>query len=135
MNARELILHNFWLKAFSLVLATMIWFAIHSNLQPDAAQGAFRPPEIGLYARPIMLMTSPDDHTSYMVEPLAVNVKVNGDKDLLAKLNPNDIQVYVDLTAVPVVHGAFQVDVKLPRNMSLQQVSPSHVHVEPAKPQ
>src|SRR5436190_5498940 len=112
MNARELILHNFWLKAFSLVLAIMIWLAIHSNLQTESgAQAAFRPPEIGLYARPIMLMTSPDDHTSYMVEPLAVNVKVNGDSELLKKLNPNDLQVYVDLTAVPVVHGAFQVDV------------------------
>ena len=28
MSAREAILQNFWLKFFSLVLATMIWFAI-----------------------------------------------------------------------------------------------------------
>lgn len=136
MRLRELILSNFWLKAFSLVLATMIWFAIRSNIPTDAtgSQNPFRLPAKDEFARPIMLMTAADDHQAYVVEPLSVNVKVNADTDALAKLNPNAIQVYVRLTDVMTVRGAFPVEVKLPRNISLQHVSPSHVHVEPAKP-
>jgi YbbR domain-containing protein len=136
MRARDLILNNFWLKTFSLVLAIMIWLAVHSNISSESSrsQNPFRLPDNG-FARPIMLMTAPNDHQGYVVEPLAVNVKVKGDSDSLKKLNPNDIQVYVRLTSAIDASGAFPVEVKLPRNVSLQQVWPSHVHVEPAKPQ
>jgi YbbR domain-containing protein len=136
MRARDIILNNFWLKIFSLVLAIMIWLAVHSNIssQSSRSQNPFRLPDNG-FARPIMLMTAPNDHQGYVVEPLAVNVKVKGDSDSLKKLNPNDIQVYVRLTRAMDTSGAFPVEVKLPRNVTLQQVWPSHVHVEPAKPQ
>ena len=134
MTARHLILNNFWLKSFSLVLALMIWLAIHYSLQTESSnmQNSVRMPDYHRWTRPIMLMTAADDHRAYMVEPLSVNVEVNGDSDILKKLNPNDIQVSVKLVD-PVVHGAYQVDVKLPRNVTLQKVWPSHVHIEPAK--
>jgi len=82
-----------------------------------------------------MLMTAANDHQAYVVDPLSVNVKINADPDALKKLNPNDIQVWVDLTRAIELHGAFPVEVKLPRNVTLQSYWPSHVHVEPAKPQ
>jgi YbbR domain-containing protein len=138
MPVRELILNNFWLKLFSLVLAVMIWLAIRGNIRTELAggQNPFRLPANDQFARPIMLMTAANDHQAYVVDPLSVNVKVTGDSDALKKLNPNDIQVYVRLTDVMVVHGAFPVEVKpLPPNVSLQTVWPSHVHVEPAKAQ
>jgi YbbR domain-containing protein len=137
MNVRHLILNNFWLKIFSVVLGTMIWLAVHYNLQTESAgdQNAVRSPDYHRWSRPIMLKTAADDHRAYMVDPLSVNVKVNGDSEILKRLNPNDIEVSVDLTAVAVVHGAFPVSVKLPRNVALEQVWPSHVHVEPAKPE
>jgi YbbR domain-containing protein len=137
MPVREFILNNFWLKLFSLVLAVMIWLAIRGNIRTQLAggQNPFRLPANDQFARPIMLMTSGDDHQAYVVDPLAVNVKVTGDSDALNKLNPNDIQVFVRLNNVMVAHGAFPVEVKLPRNITLQTVWPSHVHVEPAKAQ
>ena len=137
MSARDLILNNFWLKTFSLVLAVMIWLAIRSNIRTElsGSQNPFRPPANDQFARPIMLMTAANDHQAYVVDPLSVNVKINADPEALKKLNPNDIQVYVRLMDVLDVHGAFPVEVKLPRNVTLQQVWPSHVHVEPAKPQ
>jgi YbbR domain-containing protein len=135
MSARALILNNFWLKVFSLALATILWMAIHWSLRTVSSEPQPRAPEKDAFPRPIMLMTAPDDHQAYVVEPLAVNVKVSGDADVIKKLNLNDIQVYVDLTDVHVVHGAFPVKYKLPRNVTLQQLWPSHVHVEPAKTQ
>jgi YbbR domain-containing protein len=137
MRFRDLILNNFWLKTFSLVLAVMVWLAIHSNIRTEsmASQNPFRVPDNGEFARPIMLHVAPTDRQAYVVNPLSVNVKVNGDPDVLKKLNPEDIQAYVRLTDVQNPVGAFPVQVNLPRNVTLQQLWPSHVHVEPAKPQ
>jgi YbbR domain-containing protein len=137
MSARDIIRNNFWLKSFSLVLAVMIWLAVHYNIRTEStgAQNPSRLPEQDKIACQIMLKTAAIDRQAYVVEPLSVTVKVNADSEALKKLNPNDIQVYVDLSKIENARGAFPVEVKLPRNISLQQVYPSHVHVEPAKPQ
>jgi len=134
---RELILNNFWLKIFSLVLAVMIWLAIRGNIRSNGtnAQNPFRLPSNDEFARPIVLQTAANDKQAYIVNPLSVTVKVTGDPDALKKLNPNDIQVSVRLINAPVVHGAFPVEVKPPRNIMVQQFWPSHVHIEPAIPQ
>jgi len=54
MPARDLILNNFWLKTFSLVLAVMIWLAIRSNIRTEmsGSQNPFRPPANDQFARP-----------------------------------------------------------------------------------
>jgi|SRR3954447_1482432 len=135
---RELILNNFWLKTFSLVLAVMIWLAIRGNIRNDGlnSQNPFRLPSKDQFARPITLKVAASDRQAYIVEPPSVTVKVNGESAALNKLNPNDIRVYVNLTDVINPQGAFPVIVEgLPRNITLQQYWPSHVHVEPAKAQ
>jgi len=137
MAARDIILHDFWLKSFSLVLAIMIWLAVHANIRTESSgsQNPLRLPEQDKFPRPIVLMTDPKDQQAYMVDPVYVTVKVNADSQVLKKLNPNDIQVSVDLRHATNFPAAFPVDVKLPRNVSLQTYYPSHVHIEPAKPQ
>ena len=47
MAARDIILHDFWLKSFSLVLAVMVWLAVHANIRTESsgAQNPFRPHE------------------------------------------------------------------------------------------
>ena len=137
MAARDIILHDFWLKSFSLVLAVMVWLAVHANIRTESSgsQNPFRPPEQDRFVRQIWLKTAGTDRQGYSVEPPAVTIKVNADPAVLKKLNPNDIEVSVNLTGVTNVIGYFPVEVKLPRNVSLQSYSPSHVHIEPAKPQ
>src|SRR3954468_2588697 len=100
MAARDIILHDFWLKSFSVVLAVMIWLAVHANLrtQSSGSQNPFRPPEQDKFPRPISLKVAANDRQAYTVEPLFVTVKVNADSDALKKLNPDDIKVYLDLT-------------------------------------
>jgi YbbR domain-containing protein len=135
---RELILNNFWLKTFSLVLAVMIWLAIRGNIRSDGlgSQNPFRWPSKDQFSRPIILNTSLNDRQAYIVEPASVTVKVQGDSDALNKLDPNEIRVSVTLSNVIDPRGAFPVVVEgLPRNITMQQVWPSHVHVEPAKAQ
>ena len=137
MAARDIILHDFWLKSFSLILAVMVWLAVHANIRTESSgsQNLLRLPEQDKFLRQIVLMTDPKDQQAYLVDPVYVTVKVNADTEALKKLNPNDIQVSVDLTHTTNFPGAFPVVVKLPRNVSLQTYYPSHVHIEPAKPQ
>jgi hypothetical protein len=35
MSLRHLVLHNFWLKIFSIALGTIIWMAIHFSIEHD----------------------------------------------------------------------------------------------------
>jgi hypothetical protein len=35
MSLRHLIFHNFWLKVFSIALATVIWLAIHFSIDHE----------------------------------------------------------------------------------------------------
>ncbi len=44
MKLRDLVLHNFRLKVFSLLMAILIWEAIRLNL--DAKRGAGPPPAL-----------------------------------------------------------------------------------------
>src|SRR5437762_355623 len=76
MAARDLILHDFWLKSFSLVLAVMVWLAVHANIRTESSgsQNPFRLPEQDKFPRPIVLMTDPNDHQAYVVEPVYVIV-------------------------------------------------------------
>ena len=135
LSLRQLVLHNFWLKALSFVLAMAVWLAIHSNLvRSEAGQTTIRPPGNGAFTRPIYVLTSPEDSQSYSLEPPAVEVRVKAENEVLKKINPDDIQVFVRLTYVPATAGIrFPVEVKLPPNVALEQVSPSNVRVTPVK--
>ncbi len=136
MSLRDKILHNFWLKVFSVILAMMIWFAIQSNLQTEAKfpQSPFRPVETRDFRRPIAISTSATNQLVFKIEPSHVSVKIRGDRSFVRKLNLSDIQVYVDLTDVRDVHGSFPIQVHVPREVGLYEVWPSRVHVETASP-
>ena len=101
ISTREAILHNFWLKLFSIVLATMIWFAIfgaQNNLRPDR-------PLIGNVTRefhqvPITMMKSASDLRGFRVEPSVVDITVNGPLGKAQALTPRGLEVFIDLTDV-----------------------------------
>jgi len=62
MSRAKLILHNFWLKVFSFVLAVMIWVAIHSNLQhtEQPERKTRSAPEHGVFVRRSMSKHRPE---------------------------------------------------------------------------
>lgn len=101
MSTRDAILQNFWLKLFSLVLATMIWFAIfgaQNNLRPDR-------PVLGTVTRkfervPITVMKSAADLRAFRVEPGTVEVTVSGPLAKVQALTPSQLEVFISLTDV-----------------------------------
>ena len=67
MSLREHILNNFGLKILSLLLATLIWFAIHSNLQVDSRfpQNLFHLVQAREFRVPIALLTRAAIHAGH----------------------------------------------------------------------
>lgn len=136
MSLRDQILNNFWLKILSLLLATLIWFAIHSNLQLEYRfpQNLFRPVQTREFRVPIALLTRAASSQAFSLSPREATIKVRGDEAVLKALAASDIQPFVKLTDVPVLEGSFLIEVNVPRSVKLQEVLPTHAHVEPASP-
>lgn len=128
---RDFIQKNFWLKVFSLVLAALIWFVLQANLQTGVKypENPFRPTKVREFNCPVTLLMSPTDRTLYKIEPPEVVVKVQGEGNVLAELDPEDVQAYVNISIVKNPQGGFKVETILPREVSLRSILPPHVFV------
>ena len=134
---RELILNNFWLKALSLVLATLIWYVINSNLPKESHAAPHAAPAFSVSGTdntldlrcPVTVITSATDRRLLSIQPTEARVKVRGDKAILEKLTPSDIQVSVKLVGLSEPEGSFPLAVDLPGNVVFQDISPRNVSV------
>jgi hypothetical protein len=133
MSLRDVIFRNFWLKTFSVVLATAIWFFIHDGIRQDAALQQVRL-EHGLpqgYIRvPVTIQTEPGDKRVFRWEPTEVVVIAQGEDLALRRAAQHDIKVYLNLTAFhskePVME---ELQVEAPADISVVDISPSAVTV------
>ena len=139
MSLRDYILKNFWLKVFSVALAAFIWVVIESGLRMEKWDMKmpflpFRSQETHAYRLPVAVLASPTNQLSLQIVPSEVTVSVRGDWPTLAKLDPDEIDVYVNLSEAPSPDGPFVVKVNAPREVSIQQIIPAQVYVLTARP-
>jgi YbbR domain-containing protein len=136
MAWRDLVLNNFWFKLLSFILALMVWFAVDSHLkrQRGSPRRAVPTDEAKSFRRPVTLLTSANNRRVFQVDPFEVSVRVTGEPARLREVQAEEIQVFVKLIEVPEPRGSFPVTVNLPRNVTLQEVSPSSVQIEPVSP-
>lgn len=136
MSARDAILQNFWLKLFSLVLATMIWFAIfgaQNNLRVDR-------PVLGVVERkleqvPITVMKSAADLRAFKVEPSVVEITVRGPIAKVQALTPQQVEVFINLTDMSDTVGPTKkILVHLPADIALLGVTPTEARIAPVAP-
>jgi hypothetical protein len=134
MSLRDYIQNNYWWKLLSLLLATLTWFTISTGLQQtktmqqSSVSGIVRP----FPSLPITIMTTASDTRGFKVIPDHVFVKVIGKEETLATLQPNEIVVFVDLTANQSANRLRKaVQVRVPDGMFVARVVPDKVDVEP----
>jgi hypothetical protein len=134
MPLRLLTLQNLWLKAFSLILATLIWMAIQSNQSDYRFSQTLFPPRLQtLELRcPVALLAPPGNGSLFTLEPSSVVVKVRGEDAVLKKLTPENIQAYVRLADAPNFSRSSRVEVIVPREVTFKEVVPDQVSVRPA---
>ena len=137
MLLRSLIFDHIWLKLFSLVLATLIWLAIRSNLVSTESQHASRvlgEPTVRKLARlPVFLLQDSTGHQPVVVEPSFVDVSVRGSDFRLAELRASDVHVFVRLTEGRTA-GSFPVEVRAPNGITVFLITPASVQVKPSPP-
>lgn len=136
MSTRDAILQNFWLKLFSLVLATMIWFAIFSaQKSPRWDWQRFDYTTVELKHVPVTVMKSARDLRSFRIEPATVDITLQGPRSKAPVLTPADLEVFINLSeATDTVGPTKNILVHAPPDFTVVKVSPAKAHISPAPP-
>jgi YbbR domain-containing protein len=137
---RHLIVDDFLLKLFSLVLALLFWLTVSFAIQQREAS----PPspltlatEVRTFFNlPVLVMSSASDVRNFKVNPSQVEVTVQGDPRILQTLQSKDVRAMVDLTGIEVAHGLHKrIEVSTPSGVTHVGVRPQEVEVIiPPKP-
>jgi YbbR domain-containing protein len=119
---RRWVLHNFWLKVLSLLLATGLWLAISPDQDP--AEVSVRVP-IEFQHVPAQLeissMTSPD-----------AQIRVRGPERLIRELRSTDIHAEIELGDAKPGERTFDLtaqQIRHQRDLTVVQVVPGQVHL------
>src|SRR5213593_3032440 len=120
MPLRSLILNHFWLKLFSLILATLIWLAVRANLSNASAEFVRT-----FVNRPILVLTDNAQHTAVAVNPDHATVTVRGPASLMQFIKDEDIHVFVRLGEKRLLMGDLPVHVHVPAGASVALVTPT----------
>lgn len=146
---QNLLFRDFWLKFFSLVLATLIWltvwlFFIRKDVSPARALSNLPSEERTFYNIPVLVMSAAADVRDFKVSPGEVAIKVRGEPAKLQALEKRmhddpqarDIRAMVDLTGIEATQGTHKkIVVTTPADITFEQADPDEVDIiEPAKP-
>ena len=119
---RRWVLHNFWLKVLSLVLATGLWLAISPDQEP--AEITVRVPIEFRHVPPQLEISS--------VTIPEAQVRVRGPEQMIRDLRSTDIHADLELKdAEPGEHTFYLTaqQIHLQRNLTVVQVVPVRVTV------
>jgi len=129
---RELVLHDFLLKVFSLALAVLIWFTV-TEIQKEASPlpRLTMNSDVRTFSNlPVVIMSAAQDVRNFKVYPGSVEVTVQGDAKNLKSLTSKDIRVIVDLTGVEGTSGLRKrIEVSTPSGVTHVRVEPEEVEV------
>ena len=122
---KDILLKDFWIKAFSLVFAFFLWFSIVGG---ESAEEFF--------TVPLTIVKIPENMIIKNDIVDFVNVRVRGQKAVLNALNAK--QIVVELNLKDAKEGEniitlFPEEVKLSEGLSVARISPSQVTVELSK--
>src|SRR4051794_37353743 len=98
MALRDYILNHLWLKVFSLVSATLLWFWIQTGIQNDHKLGPN--PFVNFTSREsvsvaVTVLTPPGDARVFKVVPEKVYVTITGEAAVLNELTKKELKAYV----------------------------------------
>jgi YbbR domain-containing protein len=84
MRLRDLVLHNFWWKLLSLLVAVLMWLTIQTAFRRD--QALRESPVMNSDTRsfplvPVTILTSTPNPYHYDADPVTVAVEISGSAD------------------------------------------------------
>lgn len=116
---------NLWLKLFSLVLASILWYYVNT-------QSRFLP--AGLIEKkfkevPVKILTSSRELGRVKISPETVSIKVRGKKALLSKFDKSDITLFIKLEGLKEGEYLLPLHWELPSEVEVVSISPREVKV------
>lgn len=134
---RNIFFRDFWLKLFSLVLATLIWllvylFAIKKDLSPSVGLRGVTPENWSFTFRdiPVLVVSTAADVRNFKVDPDTVSVTVRGNRKDVEAIHPEDIRALVDLTGIePSSDLTKRISVTVPANITFVSAEPDKIKV------
>jgi YbbR domain-containing protein len=118
---RHSVLHNIWLKVMSLVLATVLWFAV-----------AHDPIAVVAFDVPIEFSGIPENlEISSETTPRA-QVRMRGPERVIRRMQPADVYAEVDLSGIHPGERVFDLtsnQIHRPSELEIVQVVPSQFHI------
>ncbi len=130
MAKRDLILHNFGWKVFSVLLAALVWMALST-----AEQRAWRlqqSPVINYrkFAVSVAVLNRADGAGPFTLTPALVEVEIGGNAAALEKLQPREIAAFVD-ASTSSEERSFRREVRVaaPAGFRIQAITPAVVVV------
>ena len=133
MSLRHLILHNFWLKFFSIAMATVIWLAIHYSIHEDL--NANQPLRSEYIRVPVTVKTLVGDKRNFRITPDEVVVTAVGHDDALLRATRKEIRVNLDLTDFTGTEAASkELIAEAPADIKVLAISPAAVEVKQVTP-
>jgi YbbR domain-containing protein len=119
---KRYVLHNFWLKALSLLLAAGLWWQISPDEQPA---------EVSLHA-PVVFQHVPE-HLEISSETVPeAQIRVKGPERVIRQLQGSEVHAEIDLGDAKAGERTFDLtsqQVRHPSDVSVIQVVPSQLHL------
>jgi YbbR domain-containing protein len=134
---RNLILGDWLLKLFSLMLALLTWIAVSDSLRKKAVEVPGKPDlaEKHYFDLPVRIVSGSADVHDYKLKPSEVNVKLQGDKNTMLAVERRMIHVQVDLTNLTITNGTRRpVEVIPPAGTMAVEIQPGEIEVIPPAP-
>jgi len=126
MAKRDYILHNFWWKVTSLLLAIIVWLVVSAETsRNDAMMRTLFFPKHAL-----AVMRDSTDKRPIRVTPTEVDVTVKVPLTEGTRINDADIQTFIDLSDVDASHKKARIRVYVPRGVRLESIDPDQATVE-----
>lgn len=120
---KRYVLHNFWLKVLSLLLAAGLWWRISLDEQPA----------IVVLRSPIVFQHVPQ-HLEISADSVPeAQIRVRGPERVIRQLQPNEVQAEIDLSGAKAGERTFDLtslQVRHPSDVRIVQVVPSQVHID-----
>lgn len=129
MAKRDYILHNFWWKVTSLLLAIIVWMVVHGT----GGQAEIIPRAQRRFSHhTLSLMRESTDKRPIRITPSEVEVVVSAPVMEATRLTGADIQTFVDMSDVDDRTDTVRIRVFVPgsRGVRLESIVPDEVTVE-----
>jgi YbbR domain-containing protein len=118
---RQYVLHNLGLKLFALLLAVGLWRVVKRDFPAEVE-----------YAVPIEFRRVPENLEIASEAVPQARLRVRGPERLVRALNPNDLEVVVDLNGAKPGERTFDLtaqQAKIPHDLEVVQIVPGQFHI------